>query len=67
MCGKSADVNLEMSSKYSQKLLELFSLYSASDIFYADETGLFKKLLPNKTLTFKNVMCMVNAVNRGVL
>lgn len=52
--GKSADVNPNICSKYSKKLPELLSLFSPSDMFNVDETGLFNKLLPKKTLTVKN-------------
>lgn len=35
-------------------LPELKTWYSAKDIFNADETGLFYKLMPNRTLKLKS-------------
>jgi len=38
-------------------LSELLEGYKPCDIFNADETALFYKCMPDKTLTFKNEKC----------
>ena len=38
-------------------LKELLQLYKPDDIFNADETGIFFKCLPDKTLDFKGAIC----------
>ncbi|XP_049315732.1 tigger transposable element-derived protein 4-like [Bactrocera dorsalis] len=54
LCGESADVNLQNREEWVMNVLpRLIENYNANDIFNADETGLFFKCLPNKTLTFK--------------
>lgn len=58
ICGESAAVNLELSENWQIHVLpNLISQYNANDIFNADETGVFFKCLPNKTLAFKNENC----------
>ncbi len=39
------------------KLPKLLEEYEPKDIFNADETGLFFKLLPDRTYTFKGDTC----------
>jgi hypothetical protein len=39
------------------KLSNLVKNYNACDIFNAEETGLFYKLMPNKTLQLKGEKC----------
>lgn len=58
LCGESADANLGERDKWINNVLpRLIEKYDANDIFNADETGLFFKCLPNKTLAFKNEKC----------
>lgn len=42
---------------WASSLQTILAEYSPSDIFNADETGLFFRLLPDKTLEFKGVDC----------
>ncbi|KAL7725492.1 hypothetical protein ACLKA6_001182 [Drosophila palustris] len=57
-CGESNDVRDEDCDKWRADVLPgLLEKYSERDIFNADETGLFFKCLPDKTLTFKNEPC----------
>lgn len=42
---------------WASSLKTIFAEYSPSDIFNADETGLFFCLLPDKTLEIKGVDC----------
>lgn len=53
MHGEAASAPLENLSEERQKLQELLSQYNPEDIYNADETGLFYRLLPNQTLSTK--------------
>ena len=56
--GESAGVCNETCDKWRNEHLEkLLNEYSADDIFNADETGLFYKCLPEKTLAFSKEKC----------
>ena len=56
--GESASVNKEETSAYLTDVLPgLLERYDANDIYNVDETGLFYKLLPDKTYTLKNEDC----------
>ena len=58
MCGESSSVTSEMTSDWlSQTLPSLLAEYKPEDIFNADETGLFWKCLPDKTMRFKGDRC----------
>ena len=54
ICGESASVTPEMTSKWRNNVLPaLLERYSPEDVYNADETGLFYRCLPNKTYTLK--------------
>lgn len=56
--GECASVNTADCEFWKQTVLkEILDEYAQKDIFNADETGLFFKCLPNRTLTFKNDPC----------
>ncbi len=56
--GESAAVNQETVAEWqATKLGEIRKKYATVDIFNADETGFFYKLLPNQTLAFKHEKC----------
>ena len=58
ICGESAVVNMETVSEWrTTKLPELLSQYAPRDVFNADETGLFYKAMPNRTLQLKGEKC----------
>ncbi|UYV71483.1 hypothetical protein LAZ67_8003469 [Cordylochernes scorpioides] len=58
ICGESADVNREtMTNWFTDVMPNIISNYACKDIFNADETGLFWRLLPDKTLHFKGETC----------
>uniref|UniRef100_A0A8C4S6C2 HTH psq-type domain-containing protein n=1 Tax=Erpetoichthys calabaricus TaxID=27687 RepID=A0A8C4S6C2_ERPCA len=57
LCGESAQVSEEDCSHWIQKLPEIVQDYSPDDVFNADETGLFFKCIPDKTMTFKGEPC----------
>lgn len=54
LCGESADVDLGCVNGWRQgQLKRLVEKYQPNDIFNADETGLYYKLFPDKSLVFK--------------
>ena len=58
VCGECTSVNVESVSVWqSTTLPSLLEGYKPSDVFNADEMGLYFCLLPNKTLEFKNEPC----------
>lgn len=58
MCGEKRSVDPDSVAKWkSETLPELIKGYSPSNIFNADETGLFYNLQPDKTLCFQNEKC----------
>lgn len=57
ICGESGSVNEQVCDDWKDKLAELTTGYDPEDIFNADETGLFYKCLPDKTLSFKSDKC----------
>lgn len=55
LCGESADVDLgSVNGWRKEQLKRLVEKYEPNDIFNADETGLYYKLLPDKSLVFKD-------------
>lgn len=57
VCGESGSVDDAVCLDWHDKLKTLIENYHARDIFNTDETGLFFKCLPDKTLTFKDEKC----------
>ncbi|KAM7300847.1 tigger transposable element-derived protein 6-like [Ixodes scapularis] len=56
--GEGQDTNMETCATWkSGALQDYLRSYSPRDIFNADETALFFKLLPNKTITYKGDNC----------
>ncbi|XP_072145376.1 tigger transposable element-derived protein 4-like [Dermacentor andersoni] len=58
VCGEKASVNQETCATWKDgNLREYLGEYRPEDIFNADETALFYRLLPENTLTFKDDDC----------
>ena len=57
LSGESADVPKELVDDMKMRLLEIFAGYSKEDIFNADETDLFFRTLPNRSLVVKGDEC----------
>lgn len=56
--GESAEVNEDDCETWRETVLKpILHQYTPRNVFNADETGLFFKCLPDKTLTFKNEKC----------
>ena len=68
MSVKSADVDEQSCEDQKNNiLLDLIRPHYEKDIFNADETALFFKCLPDKTLTFKNEKCFGESIARKEL
>jgi hypothetical protein len=58
VCGESASVNETEADQWKTEVLpKLLKGYSPRDVYNADETGLFWRLLPDKTMAFKGESC----------
>ncbi|MEW8546499.1 MAG: transposase, partial [Candidatus Thiodiazotropha sp.] len=59
VCGeeKSVDMHSDQMEEWKRTLSVILKEYQPDDIYNADETGLFFRLMPDKTLEFKNVDC----------
>ena len=55
--GESAAVDSDIVDDWLTRLPQTLVGYSPDDIFNMDETGIFFKLLPDRTLCFKNEDC----------
>jgi len=55
--GESKEVDLDIINDWKKKLQKICEPYDPRNIFNFDESGLFFKLLPNKTFAFKNETC----------
>ncbi|KAL4104528.1 hypothetical protein QTP88_019823 [Uroleucon formosanum] len=54
ICGEAASVDEEAVDNWKAKIPEIIANYAECDIFNADEMGLFFRVLPDKTMAFKN-------------
>ena len=50
-------MKIQMKLIIGKKLSNILKHYSPDQIYNADETGLFFRLLPDKTFEFKDVKC----------
>ena len=57
VCGEAASVDTSVVSNWKSKLSTLLEGYSPDCVYNVDETGLFYRCLPNRTLTFKGEAC----------
>ena len=58
ICGQSASVDLTVCEDWKELTLKpILQRYSANNVFNADETGLYWKLLPDKTHAIKEDAC----------
>ena len=61
MQGEAAAVDLESVDKWRQDVLsKLLTEYAPANVFNVDETGLFWRLMPDKTMTFKGAQFLAN-------
>lgn len=58
MNGEARDVDMNVTNNWISTVWPKLKIkYSPEDIFNTDETGLFFKLTPDKTLKFKEEKC----------
>lgn len=58
LSGEAAAVNTEVVNNFRDSALKtLIHGYDISDVYNGDETGLFFKCLPDKTLAYRNEKC----------
>lgn len=55
--GQARDVSNETCEKWIKSLPHLLQSYAPKDVFNLDETGLFYKCMPNKTMMYRNENC----------
>ena len=53
MSGKSADVDPKVVAEFKERPSSIIGNYNLDDIFNCDETGVFYRSLPDKTLVYK--------------
>lgn len=60
VCGEAGDVDETVLNDWNKSVLEddILKRYKPCDVFNVDECGLFFRLLPAKTLAFKNEKCV---------
>lgn len=58
VCGEKRSVDEATTHSWTEEVLKpALAKYNSADVFNADETGLFWRLLPDKTFSFKNEKC----------
>lgn len=57
VCSASTSINEEMANEWFDGLTEMINEYESTEVSNVDETGLFIKCMPNKTLTFNSEKC----------
>ncbi|GBN50562.1 Tigger transposable element-derived protein 6 [Araneus ventricosus] len=64
ICGEEKSVNPNEVTDWIGKLKSLLKGYDDRDIFNANETGLFYRILPDKTLCFKGEKCSSGKISK---
>ena len=59
LCGESARVDKEVADGWKRRLPAVVEGYAVEDQFNADETAVFCRQLPRKSVVFKGKSCMV--------
>lgn len=57
VCGESASVDDSVCTEWKEKIAGLTDGFAPDAVYNADETGLFFKCLPDKTISFKGDKC----------
>lgn len=55
--GEAADVNPDTVDSWKERLQHMIRDYDEKDVYNADETGLFFRVLPNKTFSIRGETC----------
>nr|XP_015913217.2 tigger transposable element-derived protein 4-like [Parasteatoda tepidariorum] len=65
ICGEAAAVDGDAIENWRNSVLkDILSRFDASNVFNLDETGLFYRLLPDKTLSFKGEKCTTGKASK---
>lgn len=64
VCGEAKDVDQSVVSDWKEKLPSLVEGYDPKNIFNGDESGLFFRALPSKTLALKGEKCVGGKVSK---
>jgi len=64
VCGEAASVDKDMVEQWKAKIAGIIAKYDARNIFNADEKGLFYRVLPSKTMAFKDDKCTGGKVSK---
>lgn len=64
ICGEEKSVDLNDVTDWIEKLKSVCKGYDDKNIFNADETGLFYRVLPDKTLCFKGEKCSGGKISK---
>lgn len=64
VAGEAASVDLDVVNNYRATLPKILENFAADDIYNADETALFFKCLPSKTLAYKGTNCHGDKANK---
>lgn len=57
ICGEAKDVDMESVTEWTSHITDLIKGFTLKDIANCDETGLFYRALPDKTMCFKGEKC----------
>ena len=58
MCGEANDVDMQTLADWKGKIEDLVAGYEPRNVYNGDETGLFFRMLPSKTLTVRGECCL---------
>jgi len=61
---ESASTNVTIVNEWKSKIMETVTGYEPQNIFNADETGLFYRASPDKTLSYKGQACSSGKVTK---
>ncbi len=64
VCGEGKDVDGETVASWKDKLQNIVAGYEAKDIYNGDETGLFYRAFPNKTLCLRGEKCTGGKISK---
>ena len=57
VCGEANDVDMQTVADWKGKIEDLVAGYEPRNVYNGDETGLFFRVLPSKTLTVRGDKC----------
>jgi len=69
VCGKAKSVDQATNeyASWQRQLHTILNEYEPSEVFNADETALFYRAMPDRTLEYKSVQCYGHKVNKHLI